>query len=300
MRAPTSRRTHAATGARPRATEFSGLCRRGAAPRRHATPLLPRAPGFPASTPRHDKLARLAMTDRHDRLPRHAQPARHAVPDARRPAQARAGLGQGVGRQGPLQAAARRAPRRAEVRAARRPAVRQRRHPHRPRGQQDPEGHDRQGAPARRLRRALRAGLGLPRPADRERRSRRSTAATCRATRCRPSAAPTPPSRSRSRRPTSSAWACSATGTIRTARWTTATRPTRSARFKRVIEHGFVYRGLKPVNWCFDCGSSLAEAEIEYADKRSPTLDVGFTAAEPDEARRRLRPAGARRRTSSP
>jgi isoleucyl-tRNA synthetase len=29
--------------------------------------------------------------------------------------------------------------------------------------------------------------------------------------------------------------------------------------FKRVIERGFVYRGLKPVYWCFDCGSSLAE-----------------------------------------
>ena len=37
--------------------------------------------------------------------------------------------------------------------------------------------------------------------------------------------------------------------------------------FKRVIERGFVYRGLKPVHWCFDCGSSLAEFEIEYADK---------------------------------
>ncbi|HRH04330.1 MAG TPA: class I tRNA ligase family protein, partial [Burkholderiaceae bacterium] len=33
--------------------------------------------------------------------------------------------------------------------------------------------------------------------------------------------------------------------------------------FKRVIERGFVYRGLKPVYWCFDCGSSLAEFEIE-------------------------------------
>ncbi|HMW22526.1 MAG TPA: isoleucine--tRNA ligase [Burkholderiaceae bacterium] len=46
--------------------------------------------------------------------------------------------------------------------------------------------------------------------------------------------------------------------------------------FKRVIERGFVYRGLKPVYWCFDCGSSLAEFEIEYADKRSDTLDVAF------------------------
>ena len=52
--------------------------------------------------------------------------------------------------------------------------------------------------------------------------------------------------------------------------------------FKRVIERGFVYRGLKPVYWCFDCGSSLAEFEIEYADKKSQTLDVGLLCAEPD------------------
>ncbi|MDH5339291.1 MAG: isoleucine--tRNA ligase, partial [Rubrivivax sp.] len=53
--------------------------------------------------------------------------------------------------------------------------------------------------------------------------------------------------------------------------------------FKRVIERGFVYRGLKPIYWCFDCGSSLAEFEIEYADKKSQTLDVAFRCAEPDE-----------------
>jgi isoleucyl-tRNA synthetase len=52
---------------------------------------------------------------------------------------------------------------------------------------------------------------------------------------------------------------------------------------KRVMERGFVYRGLKPVYWCFDCGSSLAEFEIEYADKKSQTLDVGFLCAEPDK-----------------
>ena len=51
--------------------------------------------------------------------------------------------------------------------------------------------------------------------------------------------------------------------------------------FKRVIERGFVYRGLKPVYWCFDCGSSLAEFEIEYADKKSDTLDVAFESADP-------------------
>ncbi|RYX88564.1 MAG: isoleucine--tRNA ligase [Comamonadaceae bacterium] len=52
---------------------------------------------------------------------------------------------------------------------------------------------------------------------------------------------------------------------------------------KRIIERGFVYRGLKPVYWCFDCGSSLAEFEIEYADKKSQTLDVGFLCAEPEK-----------------
>ncbi|MBN8503322.1 MAG: isoleucine--tRNA ligase [Burkholderiales bacterium] len=53
--------------------------------------------------------------------------------------------------------------------------------------------------------------------------------------------------------------------------------------FKKVIERGFVYRGLKPVYWCFDCRSSLAEFEIEYADKKSQTLDVAFPSAEPDK-----------------
>jgi len=51
---------------------------------------------------------------------------------------------------------------------------------------------------------------------------------------------------------------------------------------KRVMERGFVYRGSKPVYWCFDCGSSLAEFEIEYADKESITVDVMFAAAEPE------------------
>ncbi|MFP3367163.1 class I tRNA ligase family protein, partial [Pseudoalteromonas sp. SIMBA_148] len=37
-------------------------------------------------------------------------------------------------------------------------------------------------------------------------------------------------------------------------------------------------KGLKPVNWCFDCGSALAEAEVEYADKTSDAIDVAFAA----------------------
>jgi isoleucyl-tRNA synthetase len=50
---------------------------------------------------------------------------------------------------------------------------------------------------------------------------------------------------------------------------------------KRLFERGFVYRGSKPVYWCFDCGSSLAEFEIEYADKKSTAVDVAFAAADP-------------------
>lgn len=52
---------------------------------------------------------------------------------------------------------------------------------------------------------------------------------------------------------------------------------------KRLVERGFVYRGSKPVYWCFDCGSSLAEFEIEYADKNSPTVDVAFECAQPQK-----------------
>jgi isoleucyl-tRNA synthetase len=48
-----------------------------------------------------------------------------------------------------------------------------------------------------------------------------------------------------------------------------------------MVKGGFVFKGLKPVNWCFDCGSALAEAEVEYADKKSPTIDVAFPIADP-------------------
>jgi isoleucyl-tRNA synthetase len=44
----------------------------------------------------------------------------------------------------------------------------------------------------------------------------------------------------------------------------------------KIMRAGFVFRGLKPVNWCFDCGSALAEAEIEYVDRTDLAVDVGF------------------------
>ncbi|TBR39038.1 MULTISPECIES: isoleucine--tRNA ligase [Dyella] len=49
----------------------------------------------------------------------------------------------------------------------------------------------------------------------------------------------------------------------------------------RIVANGHVVRGAKPVYWCFDCGSALAEAEIEYGDKVSPAVDVAYDALEP-------------------
>ena len=46
----------------------------------------------------------------------------------------------------------------------------------------------------------------------------------------------------------------------------------------KVIDNGHLLRGVKPVYWCFDCGSALAEAEIEYQDKVSPAVDVAYAA----------------------
>ncbi|MEO6688553.1 MAG: isoleucine--tRNA ligase [Dokdonella sp.] len=49
----------------------------------------------------------------------------------------------------------------------------------------------------------------------------------------------------------------------------------------KIHANGHVVRGFKPVHWCFDCGSALAEAEIEYADKQSPAIDVAYDALDP-------------------
>ncbi|MGA9422635.1 MAG: isoleucine--tRNA ligase, partial [Rhodanobacteraceae bacterium] len=48
-----------------------------------------------------------------------------------------------------------------------------------------------------------------------------------------------------------------------------------------IYAKGHVMRGFKPVYWCFDCVSALAEAEIEYADKASPAVDVAYDAIDP-------------------
>lgn len=53
--------------------------------------------------------------------------------------------------------------------------------------------------------------------------------------------------------------------------------------FAKIVEQGHLHRGVKPVHWCFDCGSALAEAEIEYQDKTSPAVDVLFTAVDAED-----------------
>ena len=44
----------------------------------------------------------------------------------------------------------------------------------------------------------------------------------------------------------------------------------------KIIDRGHLLRGFKPVHWCLDCGSALAEAEVEYHDKQSSAVDVAF------------------------
>lgn len=51
----------------------------------------------------------------------------------------------------------------------------------------------------------------------------------------------------------------------------------------KVIENGHLHRGFKPVHWCMDCGSALAEAEVDYEDKTSPSIDVAFVAVNPEK-----------------
>ena len=60
----------------------------------------------------------------------------------------------------------------------------------------------------------------------------------------------------------------------------------------KVLERGFLYRGLKPVNWCFDCGSALAEAEVEYEDRTDSAIDVGFPLTDPAERAKLARAFG--------
>ncbi len=55
-----------------------------------------------------------------------------------------------------------------------------------------------------------------------------------------------------------------------------------------IIANGHLQRGFKPVHWCIDCGSALAEAEVEYEDRDSLAIDVRFPVADPEALLARL------------
>jgi isoleucyl-tRNA synthetase len=61
--------------------------------------------------------------------------------------------------------------------------------------------------------------------------------------------------------------------------------------FAQIIRNGHLYKGYKPVHWCLDCRSALAEAEVEYEDRTSPSIDVRFEVVDRADLARRL--AGA-------
>jgi isoleucyl-tRNA synthetase len=63
----------------------------------------------------------------------------------------------------------------------------------------------------------------------------------------------------------------------------------------QLLLKGYLYRGLKPVNWCFDCGSALAEAEVEYEDRQDIAIDVGFPITDPAERAKLARAFGLAR-----
>ena len=62
--------------------------------------------------------------------------------------------------------------------------------------------------------------------------------------------------------------------------------------FGKIIRNGHLYKGVKPVYWCLDCRSALAEAEVEYEDKASAAIDVGFTVANNRDLEKRVGLAG--------
>jgi isoleucyl-tRNA synthetase len=64
--------------------------------------------------------------------------------------------------------------------------------------------------------------------------------------------------------------------------------------FAQILRNGHVYKGLKPVHWCLDCRSALAEAEVEYEDRVSPAIDVRFAVKDVADLAKRFGVAAAR------
>jgi isoleucyl-tRNA synthetase len=64
--------------------------------------------------------------------------------------------------------------------------------------------------------------------------------------------------------------------------------------FGHIIRNGHLYKGVKPVYWCLDCRSALAEAEVEYEEKISPAIDVAFRVSDNSELAQRIAGAAAK------
>jgi len=58
--------------------------------------------------------------------------------------------------------------------------------------------------------------------------------------------------------------------------------------FAQIIRNGHLYKGYKPVHWCLDCRSALAEAEVEYEERTSPSIDVRFEVVDRADLAKRL------------
>ena len=58
--------------------------------------------------------------------------------------------------------------------------------------------------------------------------------------------------------------------------------------FGRIVRNGHLYKGAKPVHWCLDCRSALAEAEVEYESKTSTAVDVAFPVVDIKDCAHRL------------
>src|SRR5579862_9176580 len=58
--------------------------------------------------------------------------------------------------------------------------------------------------------------------------------------------------------------------------------------FSLIIKNGHLYKGFKPVHWCLNCRSALAEAEVEYEDKTSPSVYVRFAVVDRADLAKRL------------
>ncbi len=60
----------------------------------------------------------------------------------------------------------------------------------------------------------------------------------------------------------------------------------------QILHNGHIYKGFKPVYWCLDCRSALAEAEVEYEDKTSPAIDVRFPVSDVRDLEKRFGSGG--------